>query len=787
MSGSTTDPRGAEGGGRGLLWAVALLLGTTAAALVAVGWAVVDARDEAEVREGLDYDGFLASLDELLARAGSDGLVRFEPLEGRLADGREVTWDSLVVEADPDRYPSLRPGGFLHDQVERYNRFQRERLALGRERAEWFDRLAPYNPSVFRVDRDGEGARRLSRSAEAWSLRVRSPFEGRWGGEVRARDARRGAGLLGPGVTVSLRRPTRLFRTVDGRRQRCEFEPGPMEVQAFCLSEQRVPQAIFRLAGDDPTPRTAVAGWTDLWVDGHRVSSGDSVPVREGSVLQLDPLEPMLLGEFWDGILSSEQWVNGRERRVSDFAPPLDLFAPLDDPGTGAAAASDAAVEVSVHAGASRELTASLADFVERRVDLPVDVAMVVLARVPDGEIVAVAEVGRRGSPGRSALFEPVAPGSAVKPLVAAALLSRRPDLGTLRIPARSGDVRSVLGLPAVPARRAFESPLNCGMPDDGWIGLREFVRCSSNEYAASLMTAGLLPEGVWRRVGDENARAGRFRLGDSTWSGLRNASDWPGASGRLGRTTLLTSPLATGLGELFDVSPDPVVVDRSRRTDGVWRDLRLADGTPLTAPPEARPSVSRPLLLASPAREDTELGLLFRWSVGAWENRWTLLGLTEAFGRVVSDRRMGLRFSRTPAAAVMPQPAGLSEGAWYPDLMAGLRDVGRTGTAAGLEEDWRRDGLPRGVLAKTGTLAEAGGPGKDDDLFIKSLLFAAGETAGGPGEPLACGVVGAVYVRFAQGPARGALPAAQLEFARERLGPFLQDHWEAFGVCPGG
>ena len=115
-----------------------------------------------------------------------------------------------------------------------------------------------------------------------------------------------------------------------------------------------------------------------------------------------------------------------------------------------------------------------------------------VLARVPDGEIVALAEVGERRNRGRSSLLERVAPGSAVKPLLAAAILSERPELATLKIPARSGRVFSVMNLPEVPARRAFSTSLNCRVPESGRIDLRYFLRCSNNEYAASLVTAGL-------------------------------------------------------------------------------------------------------------------------------------------------------------------------------------------------------------------------------------------------------------------------------------------------------
>jgi hypothetical protein len=780
--------------GRGLLWTVGVLLVGTGAALAAVGAAVVKGSRDVDVRSGLDYEGFLASVDELLEVGRADTLVDFDRLSSRLPDGRTVTWDTLMIRPQASHYPSLRRGGFLYDQVRAYNRFQRERLTLAAEQPTWFDRLAAYNPSIFRAYRDVDGAQRLTRSAAAWSLRVPSPFEGRWSGEVRASDSRRGAGLMGPGVAMSLRRPTRLYRSVEGRRQRCEFEPSAMEVRAFCLSEQRRPQAIFRLAENDPTPRTAIAGWSDLWVDGGRVAPGDSIAIREGSVIQLDPLEPMLLGELWEGVLSSEQWVNGRDRRVGTLPPPLDLFGHLDDLGVvDPAADSDSPVEVTVSAGATMELTRRLQSFVDRRIDLPVEVAMIVLARVPDGEVVAMAEVGRRRSPGRSALMEPMAPGSAVKPLIAAAVLSQRADLGSLEIPARSGDVRSVLGLPPVSARRAISSTLNCAAPNDGWIDLRHFLRCSNNEYAASILMAGLLPADAWRRLGGESSaerpRAGHFRLEGSLWSGLRPGIAWPGGAvaGEVDRSVLLTSPLATGMAELFDLAVDPVVTDRSRRTDRIWNGLRLADGTPVSVSFEGLPAVSRPVLLSSSASSGTEVGLLYRYSVGAWENRWTLLDLTSAFGRLATDRRMDLRFSSASFGDEGPGPLGLRDTRWFPDLLAGLRDVSRDGTASGLARDWERLGLPRGLLAKTGTLSEPGEPGRDDDLFSKTLLFAVGESAPDGGRRLSCGIVGGIYLRFAEGPRGGALPSYQVEFARDELGDFMRDHWEELGLVDGG
>jgi len=767
-----------------LLGVVGLLVGLVATSLGMVAFQGVRAAADTSTRSGLDYRAFLTALDDLIQDAGDTALVRFEVVERRLADGSTVAYDTMVVVADTLSFPSFRRGGFLHDQVEAYNRFQRERIDLARDEPGWFHRLEAHNPSVFRSRWAGEATPGLTRSSAAWSLRVRSPAEEEWDGEIRARDVHRGNGLLGPRATIPLRRPVRLVRRVDGRRQVCEFLPAGLEVRAYCLSEERIPQAVLRMTAADGPPGSVRAGWNDLWVDGQRVSSGDSVPLTSGGVLGIDPLEPVVFGEYWEGVLSSKQWISGRMRRRSAFAPPLDLFAALGNRPTvvGGGGSRSASIQLTVDADASRELTEALSDFLDD-VPLPVDFGIVVVGRVPDGEILALAEVGNRRSRGRSNLLERIAPGSAVKPLLAAAVLSRRPELASLRVPARSGLVTSVLGLPEVSARRAFRTALNCAPPADGWVDLPYFLRCSNNEYAASLVMAG-----IWDGGKLVASRSGRFSLGGRTVSGVRpdlalNGSQVP-------RETLLRSDLSEGLSRLFDVPTDPAIADALGRSRRVWDGLAFSDGREVDVPWELLPSESRPALLAPSRPRGTELSLLYRYAFGAWENGWSLLDLTNGFGRVVTDQRLQLRFvphPRTPADGVGPEGMGLRDQAWYPSFLEGLRGVAVDGTAAGLGTSWRREGLPGGLFVKTGTLAEAGEAGRADDLYSKSLLFAVGEGAPRDGGRLACGLVGGIYLRFQEGPGRGTLPSYQVQFAREALGRFLAERWEEFGGCAPG
>ena len=57
---------------------------------------------------------------------------------------------------------------------------------------------------------------------------------------------------------------------------------------------------------------------------------------------------------------------------------------------------------------------------------------------------------------------------------------------------------------------------------------------------------------------------------------------------------------------------------------------------------------------------------------------------------------------------------------------------------ASGLSDTWRRQGLPGGLLAKTGTLAESDATGRGDGLFMKSLLFAVDDAPAAREEALA-------------------------------------------------
>src|SRR5581483_4977894 len=144
----------------------------------------------------------------------------------------------------------------------------------------------------------------------------------------------------------------------------------------------------------------------------------------------------------------------------------------------------------------------------------------VVVLDARTGEVKAISEPARRSNDEPLLSFDPVLVGSVVKPIMALAILSRHPELGDLRI-SYAGDTVSSVG--GVELDKPFENEANgCG----GEIGFTDFIRCSSNQYAAELMVRSLEQDG----------------------SGSRTKS------ASIPRTVLEHSAIATGLADLFDV-----------------------------------------------------------------------------------------------------------------------------------------------------------------------------------------------------------------------------------------
>ncbi|HEY7237378.1 MAG TPA: hypothetical protein VH539_24710, partial [Gemmatimonadaceae bacterium] len=143
-------------------------------------------------RRGLTYDTLFAELHDALVDEPDRPLrraiqaVQVDAVVPAAHGYTVITFDTLA--ADPSVYPSLEPGGFLHDEIDRFNTYQRERLdAVRRGRLTGgavMDLRAADNPSIFRTEiraiDDARGERDsivLADRAVPYGLRVPSPFD----------------------------------------------------------------------------------------------------------------------------------------------------------------------------------------------------------------------------------------------------------------------------------------------------------------------------------------------------------------------------------------------------------------------------------------------------------------------------------------------------------------------------------------------------------------------------------------------------------------------------------
>src|SRR5690606_34302465 len=240
-----------------------------------------------------------------------------------------------------------------------------------------------------------------------------------------------------------------------------------------------------------------------------------------------------------------------------------------------------------------------------------------------------------------------------------------------------------------------------------------DFIRCSSNQYAAELLVRSL--------------RADGYRAA--------------GADGVVPRDVLERSAIGAGLAEAFDV--DAFGFRTAGRNPGLWTvmnsagERERAGGTDRTMMPwESRP------WLVFPETDGTRLDLLARYAFGGWENRWTLLGLGAAYARIATGREVRAR--SVSESTVAPDMAA-SVGNAFRRVLAGLRQVHASGTAAGLATELN-SALDRNVsvLAKTGTLNEQRDRFRSLALVVGQTALTQRTSATGAGEataPLACGV----------------------------------------------
>jgi hypothetical protein len=263
----------------------------------------------------------------------------------------------------------------------------------------------------------------------------------------------------------------------------------------------------------------------------------------------------------------------------------------------------------------------------------------------------------------------------------------------------------------------------------------------------------------------------------------------------------------------------------REGRDSSVWQGLKDDRYNPVRVPLGLWPEQSR-LALMRGSRPATARQLAM-FSVGAAENRVTTIDLTEAFARLVTDRRIGLTFVPTSTGRASFPAMGLSKYSWYQVFIGGLHDVGTIGTAKGTQAAVAQQLSPNLLFyGKSGTLNAPphvrqlrrvdtimvnGMPVARTLAFTdtvvppvvaKTLLFTVGarsSRAGKSGVSLAsqvqgdsspvnvggaidCGVVGTIYFRLRRNPPH--VESLATDFANERLWKLLRKNWQRLKVC---
>jgi hypothetical protein len=186
------------------------------------------------------------------------------------------------------------------------------------------------------------------------------------------------------------------------------------------------------------------------------------------------------------------------------------------------------------------------------------------------------------------------------------------------------------------------------------------------------------------------------------------------------------------------------------------------------------------------PKGDGTPVDWIARYAFGGWENRWTLVGAAQAYGRIASGRSIQGTFlhATSPAPSVR---ADSSVAAAFRLVRRGLSRVAGDGTAKGLSSAFQIAGArPLTVLAKTGTLNEGESNG---NTRMKALAIVVGEPADSiDGAALKCGLVAMTYFEFQDNWNKRSdatpLPSIHLDFAKQRLAAVINRQWRRVSGC---
>ena len=294
----------------------------------------------------VSYDTLAASLARGLA-TGRPSLLRhaIRPAAAVAVIHRggrtdSITFDSLAV-FDSTYYPSLRRGGFLSDEIERFNRFQMRRLERleatpeGREIPR--DLTSAANPSVFRTSHriafDGTDTLVLADYPVLTGMRVASPTEMMRTMYITTREAPHSLAFLSPLGSVIASEGA-----LTPTSSRCPMFRVGDSIAVQCLSH-----AAPRIAGsevsvylgngvDKETGITSIVGRTRY--DGVVLRPNTPTTIRRGGILQFPtsgrrPSEPVAVDRAVGGTLLGTQWVNGQVRWRPNLSLNLKLLGQL--------------------------------------------------------------------------------------------------------------------------------------------------------------------------------------------------------------------------------------------------------------------------------------------------------------------------------------------------------------------------------------------------------------------------------------------------------------------------
>lgn len=558
---------------------------------------------------------------------------------------------------------------------------------------------------------------------------IASPFTELQRNVVESRDARDAQALIRDGSVAYFDPPQRIIVPQSFPTGWCaavRWSPGSLGVRCGTatggLESERY--AEFKLLVDSidnrTMPQLVAPPRKQVYVDGIDVFP-DTMAFLPGRIVRSAQLTSAFVGRARTGTIIDEQRKNGRVR-LTMTSP---RYGPIGLALAGLQRGDErfSTIPLTISPRLTQQLDSVAYNVVERSNQrgrtrqFTVTRAEIVAVDIKTGDILALSTNREPGVgaflPGTQGQWL----GSAVKPMVAAAVLSAHPALATMTV--TSGPLATTVDGSQV--RRPFDA--GCG---GGTVDLRRAMRCSSNLFSAELLVRGLRLSGV-PRDRDDTARYEQGALATSTV--LRAIDDiWK----------------TCGDGTCGIYSTEPWLRDDR---EGVGALFVKFNGGLLPERSAPRFISTQRIRGVSTLRGPT-LDEVVRIAYGQTWNKWTLLDAASVFGSVVTGRDVNQRFLRYSDSTAQGKDFTWRGSAWHRTLLTGLTDVVRhpEGTAGEVAARVERElGRPIRLVGKTGS------PTLDDDAFVERNAFvgAISLTAGAIDAPLDDGIAYALFVDY--------------------------------------